>query len=143
MRLNPDGYLHALDARTGQSLWKLGLAGSIGPVDTCEVDGCQYMAVAAGSTFLLSLCARRSECARCVGFRLGMSVWTKIAWTCSIARHDTKGFPAFDPVDRKIRTIRREHGRAIELFGQRDQRGIRKVHRQIGILVEQLPDPLQ
>jgi hypothetical protein len=61
----------------------------------------------------------------------------------SVARQDTKGLPAFDSVDRKIRPIRREHGRAIELLAQRDKRGIRKVHRQIGILVEQLPDTLQ
>jgi alcohol dehydrogenase (cytochrome c) len=46
-----DGYLHALDARTGQSLWKLGLPGSIAPVVTYEVDGRQYVAVAAGNTF--------------------------------------------------------------------------------------------
>jgi glucose dehydrogenase len=46
-----DGYLHALDARTGQSLWKIGLAGSIGPVVTYEVDGRQYLAVAAGTAF--------------------------------------------------------------------------------------------
>ena len=31
----------------------------------------------------------------------------------------------------------------MELFGQRDERGVRKVHRQIGVLVEQLPDALQ
>jgi hypothetical protein len=61
----------------------------------------------------------------------------------SVARQDTKGLPAFDSVDREIRSIRREHGRAIELLGQRDKRGIRKVHRQIGMLVEQLPDTLQ
>ena len=61
----------------------------------------------------------------------------------SVARQDTKGLPAFESVDQKIRPIRREHGRAIELLGQRDKRGIRKVHRQIGILVEQLPDTLQ
>ena len=62
---------------------------------------------------------------------------------CSVARHDTKGLPAFDSVDREICTIRREHGRAVEFFGQRNKRGIRKVHRQIGILVEQLPNALQ
>ena len=61
----------------------------------------------------------------------------------SVVRQDTKGLPAFDSVDRKIRPICREHGRAIELLGQRDKRGIREVHRQIGILVEELPDTLQ
>ena len=55
---------------------------------------------------------------------------------CSATRHDTKGLPALDSVDREIRTIRREHGRAVELFSQCDERGIRKIHRQIGILVE-------
>ena len=46
-----DGYLHALDARTGQSVWKIGLPGAIGPVVTYEVDGRQYVAVSAGNTF--------------------------------------------------------------------------------------------
>ena len=44
----------------------------------------------------------------------------------SVARQDTKGLPALG-----------------QLLGQRHKRGIRKVHRQIGILVEQLPDTLQ
>jgi hypothetical protein len=69
--------------------------------------------------------------------------WRATVQGDSVARQDTKGLPAFDSVDRKIPAIRREHGRAIELLGQRDERGIRKVHRQIGILVEQLPDTLQ
>lgn len=41
---------------------------------------------------------------------------------------------AFDSVDREIRTIRRERGGAIELFGHCDERGIRKVHWQPGTL---------
>jgi hypothetical protein len=61
----------------------------------------------------------------------------------SVARHDPKRLPAFDSVDREICAIRREHGRAIELFGQRDQRGVRKVHRQVGVLVQQFPNALQ
>jgi hypothetical protein len=69
--------------------------------------------------------------------------WRASVLDDSVARQDTKGLPAFDSVDRKIRAIRREHGRAIELLGQGDERGIRKVHRQIGIFVEQLPDTLQ
>ena len=69
--------------------------------------------------------------------------WRATVLDDSVARQDTKGLPAFDSVDRKIRAIRREHGRGIELLGQRDERGIRKVHRQIGIFVEQLPDTLQ
>ena len=69
--------------------------------------------------------------------------WRATVLDDSVARQDTKGLPTFDSVDRKIRAIRREHGRAIELLGQRDESGIRKVHRQIGVLVEQLPDTLQ
>ena len=61
----------------------------------------------------------------------------------SIVRHETKWLTALEPVDRKVRPVRREHGRAIELLGQRDQGGVRKVHRKIGVLVEQLPDALQ
>jgi hypothetical protein len=40
----------------------------------------------------------------------------------SVARDETKGLPALDSVDREIRTIRRKHGSAIELFGSRDER---------------------
>jgi mannose-6-phosphate isomerase-like protein (cupin superfamily) len=61
----------------------------------------------------------------------------------SVARQDTKGLPAFDSVHREIHTIRREHGRALELLRQRDQRGICEVHRQIGVLVEQLANTPQ
>jgi alcohol dehydrogenase (cytochrome c) len=43
------GYFHALDARSGRLLWKASLGGPIssGPV-TYEVDGAQYVGVAAG-----------------------------------------------------------------------------------------------
>ncbi len=61
----------------------------------------------------------------------------------SIVRHQPKVLAAFEPVDGENRSIRREHGRAIELFGQRDERGVRKIHRKIGIRVEQLPAALQ
>src|SRR3989442_14726617 len=44
----------------------------------------------------------------------------------SIVRHQTKGLAAFEPVDGEVRSVGREYGRAIELFGQRDERGIRK-----------------
>ena len=64
-------------------------------------------------------------------------------WTTQSLGKIRKGLPAFDSVDRKIRAIRREHGRAIELLGERDERGICKVHWQTGIFVEQLPDTLQ
>ena len=44
-----EGYFHALDARTGQALWRVQLGGAImaGPM-TYQVDGDQYVAVAAG-----------------------------------------------------------------------------------------------
>lgn len=45
------GYLCALDARTGEVLWKFGLAGSIqGPPITYAIGGKQYIAVAANDT---------------------------------------------------------------------------------------------
>ena len=46
-----DGYFYALDARTGQLLWKEALAGSVhsGPM-SYSVNGKQYIAVAAGNT---------------------------------------------------------------------------------------------
>ena len=37
-----------------------------------------------------------------------------LAGVDSVARQDTKGLPAFDSVDRKIRPIRGQHGRALE-----------------------------
>lgn len=40
-----------------------------------------------------------------------------VSTRCSVARHNTKGLPAFDSVDGEVRTIRREYGGAIELFG--------------------------
>ena len=45
-----DGYFVALDARTGELLWKASLGGQVnaGPM-TYEVDGKQYVAIAAGS----------------------------------------------------------------------------------------------
>ena len=51
------GYFQALDARTGDLLWKANLGGQLvnGPM-TYEVDGTQYIAVIAGnalSTFSL------------------------------------------------------------------------------------------
>jgi alcohol dehydrogenase (cytochrome c) len=44
-----EGYFHALDARTGALLWKVSLGGQVasGPM-TYQVDGKQYVAVAAG-----------------------------------------------------------------------------------------------
>jgi alcohol dehydrogenase (cytochrome c) len=52
-----EGYFHALDARDGALLWKASLGGQIaaGPI-TYEVDGKQYVAVAAGhSLFAFAL----------------------------------------------------------------------------------------
>ena len=45
-----DGYFYALDARTGELLWRasLGGQGANGPI-TYAVDGAQYVAVAAGN----------------------------------------------------------------------------------------------
>ncbi|MDA2924576.1 PQQ-dependent dehydrogenase, methanol/ethanol family [Acidobacteria bacterium AH-259-L09] len=45
-----EGYFHALDARTGQLLWKVTLGGQVinGPI-TYAVDGTQHVAVAAGN----------------------------------------------------------------------------------------------
>jgi alcohol dehydrogenase (cytochrome c) len=52
-----DGYFYALDARTGQELWKFGLTGSVGsPVITYAVRGRQFVAVTAAETlFAFSL----------------------------------------------------------------------------------------
>jgi alcohol dehydrogenase (cytochrome c) len=46
-----EGYIHALDARTGKLLWKVGLGGQIvmAPV-TYMVDGVQYMTVISGNS---------------------------------------------------------------------------------------------
>jgi outer membrane protein assembly factor BamB len=46
-----DGYFYALDARTGQLLWQMALAGSVqgGPMSYAVGDK-QYIAVAAGNT---------------------------------------------------------------------------------------------
>src|SRR5206468_6876940 len=52
-----EGYFHALDARTGALLWKASLGGQIdaGPM-TYQVDGKQYVAIAAGhSLFAFAL----------------------------------------------------------------------------------------
>jgi alcohol dehydrogenase (cytochrome c) len=52
-----EGYFHALDARTGAMLWKVSLGGQVasGPM-TYQVDGKQYVAVAAGhSLFAFAL----------------------------------------------------------------------------------------
>jgi alcohol dehydrogenase (cytochrome c) len=48
-----DGYLHALDARTGELLWKVNLGGQIvmAPV-TYEVNGRQYVSVISGHTLV-------------------------------------------------------------------------------------------
>jgi glucose dehydrogenase len=47
----PDGYFYALDARNGQLLWQMQLAGPLqaGPV-SYAVSGKQYIAIAAGNT---------------------------------------------------------------------------------------------
>lgn len=55
---NKDGYFVAVDAKTGELLWKAALGGQVnsGPM-SYSVDGKQYVAVAAGSglfTFVLS-----------------------------------------------------------------------------------------
>jgi len=55
---NKDGYFVALDARSGELLWKASLGGQVnsGPM-SYSVDGKQFIAVAAGSglfTFVLS-----------------------------------------------------------------------------------------
>ena len=48
-----EGYFQALDARTGQLLWKASLGGQIvaGPM-TYEVDGKQYVATIAGQNLV-------------------------------------------------------------------------------------------
>jgi alcohol dehydrogenase (cytochrome c) len=48
-----EGYFHALDARTGELLWKASLGGQIvmAPV-TYEVDGRQYLSVISGNTMV-------------------------------------------------------------------------------------------
>ena len=45
-----EGYFHALDARTGELLWRTSLGGEIanGPI-SYAVDGVQYVAAAAGN----------------------------------------------------------------------------------------------
>jgi alcohol dehydrogenase (cytochrome c) len=45
------GYFYALDARTGQPLWRISLAGDVqsGPI-SYAVAGKQYIAIAAGNT---------------------------------------------------------------------------------------------
>ena len=47
---NREGYFHALDARTGDLLWKRTLGGMIanGPI-SYAIDGRQYVAVASGN----------------------------------------------------------------------------------------------
>ena len=52
-----EGYFQALNARTGELLWKANLGGDIiaGPI-TYEVDGKQYISVAAGhAVFVFAL----------------------------------------------------------------------------------------
>jgi alcohol dehydrogenase (cytochrome c) len=49
-----DGYFYALNARTGDVLWKFGLSGSIqSPPITYAIDGRQYVAVAGGNTLFV------------------------------------------------------------------------------------------
>jgi outer membrane protein assembly factor BamB len=49
-----DGYLYALDARTGAVLWKFGLVGSIqSPPVTYAIGDKQYVAVTGGTTFFV------------------------------------------------------------------------------------------
>ena len=49
-----DGYFYALDARTGNLLWKVAVGGYVanGPM-TYSVDGKQYVAVAAGNALFV------------------------------------------------------------------------------------------
>jgi alcohol dehydrogenase (cytochrome c) len=54
-----DGYLYALDARTGAQLWRTSLAGSIqGSPITYAAGGTQYVAVSAGN-FLFAFALRQ------------------------------------------------------------------------------------
>jgi alcohol dehydrogenase (cytochrome c) len=54
-----DGYFYALDARTGQQLWKTSLAGSVqGPAITYSTGGRQFVVVAGGNT-LFAFALRR------------------------------------------------------------------------------------
>jgi glucose dehydrogenase len=48
-----EGYLHALDARTGEELWKVALGGQIvmAPV-TYEVNGRQFLSVISGNSLV-------------------------------------------------------------------------------------------
>jgi alcohol dehydrogenase (cytochrome c) len=49
-----DGYFYALNARSGEVLWKFGLGGSIqSPPMTYAIDGKQYVAVAGGNTMFV------------------------------------------------------------------------------------------
>ena len=49
-----EGYFHALDARTGELLWKATLGGSVvnGPI-TYAIENTQYVAVAAGNSLFV------------------------------------------------------------------------------------------
>jgi alcohol dehydrogenase (cytochrome c) len=50
---DPQGELFALDARTGKALWHFQTGGSISaPPITYELDGKQYLAIAAGSNLM-------------------------------------------------------------------------------------------
>ena len=57
-----EGHFHALDARTGELLWKASLGGQIvmAPV-TFEVDGDQYVSVISGHTLVTFGLRRRNS----------------------------------------------------------------------------------
>ena len=56
-----EGYFHALDARTGELLWKASLGGQIvnAPI-SYEIDGKQYIATISGNNLVAFALARMS-----------------------------------------------------------------------------------
>jgi outer membrane protein assembly factor BamB len=68
-----DGYLYALDDRSGEMLWRYDLRRRVGSAPIAyEIDGTEYIAIAAGGSLVEARGAAPDRPARLFVFRLGL-----------------------------------------------------------------------
>jgi glucose dehydrogenase len=68
-----DGYLYALDDRSGRTLWRYDLRRRVGSAPIAyEIDGTEYIAIAAGGSLVEARGAVPDRPARLFVFRLGL-----------------------------------------------------------------------